>query len=82
MTAIYNDRPGPTGNDSPPVARGGNNNNKHGSRHMLQKLKRKLRIYRIKKDALRPRPPGVTVEDIQRKLQDYTPPVHKIVKGR
>ena len=26
--------------------------------------------------------PGVTVEDIQRKLQDYTPPVHKIVKGR
>lgn len=49
---------------------------------MLQKLKRKLRIYRIKKDALRPRPPGVTVEDIQRKLRDYTPPVHQIIKGR
>lgn len=39
---------------------------------MLQKIKQKIRIYKIKKEAVQhPRAPAATMEDVQRKLADY-----------
>ncbi len=39
---------------------------------MLQKIKQRIRIYKIKKDAVQhPRPPSATMEDVQRKLAGY-----------
>lgn len=39
---------------------------------MLQKIKQRIRIYKIKKDAVQhPRPPLATMEDVQRKLAGY-----------
>lgn len=39
---------------------------------MLQKLKQRIRIYKIKKEALQhPRTPSATMEDVQRKLATY-----------
>lgn len=39
---------------------------------MLQKIKQKIRIYKIKKEAAQqPRPPAATMEDVQRKLANY-----------
>ncbi len=42
---------------------------------MLQKIKQKIRIYKIKKEALQhPRTPVATMEDVQRKLASYKHP--------
>lgn len=39
---------------------------------MLQKIKQKIRIYKIKKEAVQhPRPPAATMEDVQRKVAAY-----------
>lgn len=39
---------------------------------MLQKIKQKIRIYKIKKDAVQhPRTPVATMEDVHRKVAEY-----------
>lgn len=38
---------------------------------MLQKIKQKIRIYKIKKEAMIPKAPVATMEDVQRKLAGY-----------
>ena len=43
---------------------------------MLQKIKQKIRIYKIKKEAAQhPRTSSATMEDVQRKLAGYNSPV-------
>lgn len=38
---------------------------------MLKSVKQKIRLHKIKKDALLPRQPSATMEDVQRKLALY-----------
>lgn len=38
---------------------------------MLKSVKRKIRLHKIKKEALQPRKPSATMDDVQRKLQQY-----------
>lgn len=40
---------------------------------MIKAVKQKIRIHRIKKEALQPRVRNATMEDIQRKLESYSP---------
>lgn len=40
---------------------------------MLQKIKQKIKIYKIKKEAMQPKAPVATMEDVQRKLVAYKP---------
>lgn len=40
---------------------------------MIKAVKRRLRINRIKKEAMQPRVQNATMEDIQRKLENYSP---------
>lgn len=38
---------------------------------MLQKIKQKIRIYKIKKEAMLPKAPAATMEDVKRKVEEY-----------
>lgn len=40
---------------------------------MIKAVKQKIRLHRIKKEALQPRVRNATMEDIQRKLEHYSP---------
>lgn len=38
---------------------------------MFKSVKQKIRIHKIKKDALQPKAPNATMDDVQRKLAQY-----------
>lgn len=40
---------------------------------MLKSVKQKIRIHKVKKAAMRPRQHAATMEDVQRKLEQYNP---------
>lgn len=40
---------------------------------MLKSVKQKIHIHKVKKEAMRPRQHVATMEDVQRKLEQYNP---------